>query len=291
MSIMSTNVLTDQNSWEVKRKLRIAILDLYDGAENQGMRCIRTIIDDWARANDYLFSVSEFNVRQKCEVPDTTFDIYISTGGPGSPLESEGTEWEIKMFDWVNQIETWNNGSENFPKKHVFFICHSFQLICRYYQLGLVSKRKSTSFGVFPVHMIEDGYDEPVFENLKNPFYAVDSREYQVTEPNFDAIAARGGKILALEKLRPHVDLERAIMAIRINEYFIATQFHPEADASGMSMYLQRQDKKETVIANHGEPKWKSMIEHLEDPNKISFTNKHILPNFLNLAAGNLVEA
>ena len=129
-----------------------------------------------------------------------------------------------------------------------------------------------------------------LLEKLKNPFYAVDSREYQVTEPNFDAISSRGGKILALEKLRPHVDLERSIMAIRINEYFIATQFHPEADATGMSMYLQREDKKETVIANHGESKWKSMIEHLEDPNKISYTNNHILPNFLNLAARKMVE-
>ncbi len=282
---------TGQGLWGEKRNINIAILDLYDGAENQGMRCIRTIIKDWAAYNEYNVSVKEFNVRQKCEVPGIGFDIYISTGGPGSPLESEGSKWEEAMFNWLKQMEDWNNGPENFPKKHAFFICHSFQVICRHYNLGLVSQRKSTSFGVFPIHMIEDGYEEPVFENLKNPFYAVDSRDYQVTEPNFDAITAMGGKILALEKLRPHVDLERAIMAIRINDYFIATQFHPEADANGMSMYLQREDKKETVITNHGEQKWKSMIEHLEDPNKILFTNKHILPNFLNLAAGNLVEA
>ena len=40
-----------------------------------------------------------------------------------------------------------------------------------------------------------------------------------------------------------------------------------------MSMYLQREDKKNTVIENHGYEKWESMIEHLNDPDKISQTN------------------
>ena len=278
-------------NWNEKRNIKIAILDLYEGFENQGMRCIRAIINEWATSNDFDVTLNEFDVRQKCDVPGTEHDIYISTGGPGSPLDTNNTEWEKYYFKWLKDMETWNNGNHNFPKKHVFFICHSFQLVCRHYNLGLVSKRKSTSFGVFPIYMMDEGFSEPVFDELTNPFYAVDSRDYQVTEPNFEKIEEMGGRILALEKLRPHVKLERAVMAIRINDYFIGTQFHPEADATGMSMYLQREDKKETVIANHGEEKWKSMIEHLEDPNKISYTSSHILPNFLNLAAETLVEA
>jgi hypothetical protein len=73
-------------------------------------------------------------------------------------------------------------------------------------------------------------------------------------------------------------------MAIRFNRYFIGTQFHPEADAIGMSMYLQTEEKKKTVIDNYGEDKWRSMIDHLNDPEKILFTYHHILPNFLNMA-------
>jgi GMP synthase-like glutamine amidotransferase len=80
-------------------------------------------------------------------------------------------------------------------------------------------------------------------------------------------------------------------MSIRFNDYFIGTQFHPEADATGMSMYLQREDKKKTVIENYGEDKWLSMIEHLNDPEKIRWTYSHILPNFLNEAVNTLVEA
>lgn len=125
---------------------------------------------------------------------------------------------------------------------------------------------------------------------MSDPFYAVDSRDYQVIQPDFNRIEELGAKILCIEKERPHVPYERAIMGIRFNEYFIGTQFHPEADAVGMSMYLQREDKKEGVIKNYGLEKWESMMEQLEDPDKILWTYKHIVPNFLNIALNSLKE-
>ncbi len=274
-----------------RNKIRIAILDLNDGKENQGMRCLRDITRHWGEVNDYDLMVQEFDVRVKNEVPGTDFDIYISSGGPGSPLDSINSEWEKKYFTWLHKLELWNNSERHFPKKHVFFICHSFQLVCRHYNIAQVSKRKSTSFGVFPIHPTREGSEEVVFEGLKDPFYAVDSRDYQVTAPDYNKINERGGKILAVEKERPHVPFERAIMALRFNDYFIGTQFHPEADPRGMTMYLQKEDKKKLVIENHGEKKWKSMVEHLNDPDKISYTYSHIIPNFLNQAVNNLVEA
>lgn len=270
--------------------IKIAILDLYEGQANQGMRCIREIINTWAEQYSLDVQFEEFEVRLNLEVPDTSFDIYISTGGPGSPLESIGSKWEEKYFNWLTSIENWNKNSNQKPK-HVFFICHSFQLVCRHYQLGNVCKRKSTAFGVFPIHQLDAGLEETVFDGLKEPFYGVDSRDFQVIEPNHERLRAIGAKILAIEKNRPHVPYERAIMAIRFNDYFIGTQFHPEADAVGMTMYLQREDKKETVIANHGAEKWKSMLEHLGDPDKILWTYSCILPNFLNQAISEPIEA
>ena len=62
----------------------------------------------------------------------------------------------------------------------------------------------------------------------------------------------------------------------------IGTQFHPEADAPGMSMYLQKEEKRKTIIENHGEEKLKSMLKQLNDPDKILWTYSHIIPNFLN---------
>lgn len=275
--------------WTEPKKISVAVLDLYEGQANQGMRCIKEIIHNWALNKGYELVYQEFDVRLQLKVPDTSFDIYISSGGPGSPLESEGSAWEEVYFNWLSSIETWNNRVAEADKKHVFFICHSFQLVCRHYGIGNVCKRKSTAFGVFPVHMLDSGTVEPVFDGLQDPFYCVDSRDYQVIEPDITKLTAMGATILAIEKNRPHVPYERAVMAIRFNEQFMGTQFHPEADATGMHMYLLRDDKKQTVIENHGEAKWQSMVEQLQDPEKILFTYKTILPNFLNLSVQELM--
>ena len=269
-----------------KRLVRIAILDLYEGRPNQGMRCIREIIKEWASTQQLEVDCTEFDVRLSNQLPDNSFDIYISSGGPGDPLQSRFEDWDIAWCRWVDQMERWNNNPSNQQKKFVFFICHSFQLASRFFNVGLVCKRKSTAFGVFPVHMLESGKEEPVFEGLRDPFYAVDSRDHQVIQPNHELLARMGAKLLCIEKSRPHVPYERAVMGLRFNEYMIGTQFHPEADASGMSIHLQTEEKRQTVIENYGEEKLISMLEHLEDPDKIMWTHSHILPNFLNQAIG-----
>jgi GMP synthase-like glutamine amidotransferase len=253
------------------------------------MRCIRQILGKFSEHKNISLHFDEFDVRLKKEVPGFDYDIYISTGGPGSPLGEEDNEWEEKYFSWMKGISDFNSDDENRKKKYVLFICHSFQMACRFFELGNVSKRKSTSFGVFPVHIVEEGKYEPVFNGLPDPFYAVDSRDYQVVEPDYEKIESMGASVLAIEKERPHVPLERAVMAVRFNEYMLGTQFHPEADPEGMTMYLQRQDKKDMVIENHGYEKWQSMIEQLNDPDKISWTYSHVIPNFLDFAMERLL--
>jgi GMP synthase-like glutamine amidotransferase len=271
------------NSSENKT-IRIAILDLNEGKPNQSMRCISQILDEWEMATELNVNRQVFDVRVKNELPDTSFDIYISSGGPGDPISTRYEDWDINWSRWVNEMLRWNNNPANQQKKYVFFICHSFQLASRYFNAGILRERRSTAFGVFPVHMLEDAKDEPVFGGLRDPFYAVDSRDYQLVHPNSHVLKKMGAKILCIEKERPHVPFERAVMGIRFNDYMIGTQFHPEADAIGMSRHLQTDDKRKTVIDNYGEEKLNNMLTHLGDPDKIMWTYSHILPNFLNQA-------
>ena len=270
------------------KHVRVAILDLYEGVANQGLRCIKEILNQHGEMWQLDLVVDEFEVRIEKKVPGLDYDIYISTGGPGSPLETEGSDWEKVYFGWLNHIEKYNSNEANQQKKQVFFICHSFQLVCRHYKIADVTRRKSTAFGVFPIHYLSNAKREPIFKGLKDPFYAVDSRDFQVIQPHQRTIKKMGASILAIEKARPHVPFERALMAIRFNDNMIGTQFHPEADAIGMALYLQTDEKKKTVIENHGVEKWQSMITHLNDPDKIMSTYAHILPNFLNTALARL---
>jgi GMP synthase-like glutamine amidotransferase len=260
--------------------IRIAVLDLYEGVPNEGMRGIQQLIEEFTADSHLPVHFNIYDVRQHYDVPGLDYDIYISSGGPGNPLESEGSVWEQKYFALMDDIHDHN---ERYPerKKHVLLICHSFQIYCRYYGYGNVSKRKSTSFGVMPVHKTDEGMHEPLFRSLNDPMWAVDSRDYQITEPNLEKIKERGGALLCIEKFRPHIDLERAVMAIRFDDAFIGTQFHPEADAPGMRMYLLREDKKELVIEKHGEKKYWDMLDHLNDPDKIMATYHAVVPRFL----------
>ncbi|MBB6325316.1 GMP synthase-like glutamine amidotransferase [Algoriphagus iocasae] len=258
-----------------KKKINLAILDMYDGEANQGMRCIKEIVD---RFSDQI-SYRVYDVRGKAELPDILeYDIYISTGGPGDPLEGDGN-WDLKYFDLLDQIWIWNQNHSQ--KKHILLICHSYQMACRHFGLGKLSKRKSTSFGVMSIHKTIDGMTDPLFQNLDNPFWAVDSRDYQVLQPNHKKFNLLGAKIIALEKIRSHVEYERAIMAIRFSDEIVGTQFHPEADPVSFMAHLKKAEVREKIIASKGKAKFRTMLEHLVDENKIYKTNETLIPNFL----------
>ncbi len=272
-----------------RQPVKVAILDLYNGIENEGMRGFREILDRYKAKNDINLSYEVFDVRKKVEVPGLDFDVYISSGGPGSPIESEGTEWEKKYFRLIDALED-HNLSNTSQKKYGFFACHSFQLMCRKYKLGDINMRKSPSFGVLPVHKTTIAAGEPVFEGLADPFYAVDSRLWQVINPDEKRFAELGMRLTAIEKERPYVDLPRAMMAIRFNDYFFSTQFHPEADAFGISTLLAKEEKKNEVVSEHGIEKYNEMVERLDDPDKLTHTQHTIIPNFLDQAVLSLQE-
>jgi len=262
---------------------------MYNNAPNQGMRSIKAILDrESGKHHGVKFEYSVFETRYLNEQPDISqFDVFICTGGPGDPFDGNGTEWEANYFQMLDQIQAINQTNE-INKKYIFSICHSFQLMCRYFNIATVNKRLKTSFGVFPCHITEEGATEPVFRGLQDPFYIVDSRDWQCVEPNYKRIQELGISILSLEKFRPHVNLEQALMAIRVSPYWLGTQFHPEADPEGMRVNFSLPEKKEQAIQQHGSEKFYNMLDQLEDPDHIWKTNHSILPNFLRNAVENL---
>jgi homoserine O-succinyltransferase/O-acetyltransferase len=255
-------------------KARLAILDLYDGTPNQGMRCIKDIVDSFEGQVTYQV----FDVRGKAEVPDLGFDFYISTGGPGDPRVGDG-HWDEKYFAWLQAIWTWNQQEE--AKKPVFFICHSFQMAVGFFNLAVVSERKSMSFGTFPVHLTDAGVREPVFDGLNNPFWAADFRSYQVTMPNEARFDELGAELLAIEKIRPHVPLERALMAIRFSPEMLGVQFHPEADPEGMIAHFIDPERREAIIEEHGAEKYHRLLADMRHPKRIIHTYSRVLPQFI----------
>jgi homoserine O-succinyltransferase len=259
---------------------RIAILDMYQQVYNQGIACIQKILDTVQHEMGVEFHIQSFDVRTKGEMPGLDFDLYISTGGPGSPMASDES-WEVEYVQWLHALLKKNQIAEPSQKKFAFFICHSFQMVCRMLQIGDLSQRPQKSEGIFPVERTEDGKEDPVFRHLSNPFWVLDSRAYQVTNLNQEKALALGGNLLAIEQANASEERNRAIMAMRFNAEMMGTQFHPEADADGLVRYLENR-----IQTDHEQSAtWRTGLEHaIKYRDAIQQTHHTILPEFLKQA-------
>ena len=254
--------------------LKVALLDMNNNQTNKSIGMLQHTLDgynslDWKR----------YDVRHANQLPDLSYDIYILSGGPGDPLENDGP-WFDRYYTFLDQLWDFNHTAGN-KKKFCLFICHSFQMACHRYGIGTISKRDKYSFGTYPVHKTHEGKDEAYFKALPDPFYIADFRQYQVVQPNYSRLKATGAQILCFEKLRPHVNLERAIMAVRFSETMFGTQFHPEADPAGLREHFVQPERKSTVIDQYGVARYDRMMRDLANPNKIKLTFETIVPAFL----------
>jgi len=240
--------------------IHIAILDLYDGSANVGMDCIMDILDDWSKKQSITIITTVFDVRVKHALPDDTYDLYLSSGGP-----------DLAYCNWLDQMFA--------KKKPVLLICHSFQIACRHFDIGKVGLRKSKQLGILPIHPTAD---HAIFEALPDPFFALESRMYQITEPNDKKIESMGATIIALEKIRPQLPYERALMAVAFSDKMIGVQFHPEATKERLSTYFNTEAIKTAVVEDFSEEKWNQIIQSLEEDSKIKHTCSRFIPNFLN---------
>ncbi len=270
------------------KDLRLALLDMNNNHKNQGMRNITEISQHFKENADEEVTIEIFDVRFKNEIPNINdFDIFISSGGPGNP-HPEGYEWEELYKNFLDQILEHNKTNE--CKKFLFLVCHSFQFASIHWNIGNICLRKSYSFGVMPIHKTEEGANDFLLKNLPQPFFAVDSRAYQFIEPNVEMMTELGMEIMALEKVRPHIHLERAVMAMRFSPEIFGTQFHPEANPKGMMENLKIEKNRLAMIDNYGVEKYLETVDRMDDPDKIVLTQAQILPRFLQHAAKEILK-
>ena len=141
---------------------------------------------------------------------------------------------------------------------------------------------------MLPFEKTRTGKADNMLEQLPNPFYAADIREYQVTNQNKKVIDDMGVKILSYAILDDNAEDEPAIAAVNVSKQIVGTQFHPEADPESMLYHFNRSDEKKQIVATYGEEKYNRMLEILQEPNAVKLTRKTVIPNFLNKAIDEL---
>jgi homoserine O-succinyltransferase/O-acetyltransferase len=262
--------------------LKVALIDLNNNQANKSIGMLQRTLDGYADVMQWR----RYEVRQAQQIPDLSYDMYILSGGPGDPLENDGP-WFDKYLAFLQAL--WDhNHTVGQQQKHCLFICHSFQMACHQYGIGKISRREKYSFGTYPVHKTHEGKDEQFFKPLADQFYIADFRQYQVTQPDYAHLKKIGAKILCFEKLRPHVNLERALMAVRFSPTMIGVQFHPEADPAGLQEHFVQPERRQQVIDQYGEARYTRMMNDLANPTKIQRTFETIVPAFLQDAIHNI---
>jgi len=267
---------------KIHHPVRLAILDMNNNVENMGITSLKRIADRFP-----LIEYEVFDVRYKREIPDLSFDIYLSSGGPGDPLEGDGL-WDKDYFDLMDQL--WEHNKQHEEKKFVFFICHSFQMICNHLAIGQISLRRKESFGIVPVDITIEGATDPLFMALNNPFYGADFRRYEVIYPDANRLEELNSKITALENPDLDIDENRALMAVRFSNEWFGTQFHPEAHPDGMVHYLRRPEKKEMILAQFGMNTYEEMMHNALHPERLAHTRDLILPAFIKDAVDQILS-
>jgi GMP synthase-like glutamine amidotransferase len=263
----------------VSQPIRIALLDLYRGIDNRGIPSLQRLIPD-AGGLDVDVTLDRYDVRGAGDVPGLDYDLFVSSGGPGSPHDGTGTPWEAAYFRWLDALWRHNTQPGTTPKP-ALFICHSFQMMVRHFAVAAVTERRSESFGVYAVHKTEAGRRDPLLAPLADPFYAADFRHWQAVEANDARLTALDAQILAREKPRPHVDLERAIMGLRIGAHLVGVQFHPEANPDGMLAHFRTPERRKQVIDKVGQADYERILHRLRDPDFLQPTFDHVVPTFL----------
>ena len=276
-----TSIYIDQSTCAMeKSQTKVSIIDLYPEAKNPDIQYLEQIVKQYALPE-------VISLRRTGQLPKSDTQIIIVSGGPGDPADLS-EPWTQLFRDWLQGV--WDHNLNKANKKQVFLICHSFQMAAALFDLAELSPRKSPAYGVYNIHQTDKGNSDPIFEGLQTPFYAADFRFYQVCTPNLAQFKQMGASILALEKIRPHVPLERAIMAIRFSEDIVGTQFHPEVSPAQMRNRLRDPQREENLLQSYGEGKYEKMLRYLNDTTKMNKTFELILPNFLKLALHRVEE-
>ena len=78
-------------------------------------------------------------------------------------------------------------------------------------------------------------------------------------------------------------------MAVRFSPEMLGTQFHPEADPAGLLRYFLEEERKKSIVEEHGDSRYDRMIRDLANPLKIQRTFETLIPAFLEGALETLV--
>ncbi|AKT40859.1 hypothetical protein [Chondromyces crocatus] len=266
------------------RPLRLCIVDMNNGHVNQAMRCLRGM------SATFFERVRVYNPDLPCELYEVSprdtndpiprdCDLYIGTGGPGSPFDDDGQPWTYDLGRFLDEtVESVHRGGAD--QRAMFAICHSFEMVVRHFDVAKIAPRIDRKFGIMPIYMTTEGQAHPLLAPFGDRLFAFEHRNWEAIDLDERKLAALGGTLLARES-RDGISKGRAILGLDVAPGIEAVQFHPEADRAGVVNWISRPEQAAAFKATYGEVTYQAMLRTLDDPRRVARTYTLLIPGWL----------
>lgn len=264
--------------------LRVCLVDMNNGHVNQAMRCLRGIVGQFfqkAQQHNPTLQVelSEVSPRDTGERIPRTADLYIGSGGPGSPFEGEGTEWSKDFGEFCDGLVTSHQGPAE-AHRSIFAICYSFELVVMHFGVCEVAPRSERKFGVMPIYTTSEGRHHPLLRAFGDRLFAFEHRNWEAVDLDSRKLSSLGGSVLARES-RDGFSKGRALLGLEVAPGVEAVQFHPEADRAGVMNWVARPEQAAAFREQYGELTYQAMLRTLDDPRRLARTYALVIPGWM----------
>ena len=267
-----------------KKKIRLCLVDMNNGHQNQAVRCFHVLVDSFfakvrAKNPDVECELVRVEPRNKDELPPTDCDFYLSTGGPGGPYDHDADPWLVGYKKWLDAIvEGQIKHGASAPS--LMGVCYTFELLVRHFEVSAMVPRSTRKFGVMPVYMTEDGLRHPLTARFKDRLFAFEHRNWEAIDLDEKKLASLGGKLLAQES-RDGLSKGRGLLAFDFAPGVEGTQFHPEADKGGVVAWVRQREQAAAFVDAYGRDTYERMLKTLDNPLRLGLTFSTMLPGWL----------
>lgn len=266
------------------RPLRLCIIDMNNAHVNQAMRCMRGIVSIFfaqvvAENPGLTCERVEVSPRDTNDAVPRDCDLYLSSGGPGSPFDGDGQPWadDYGRFS-EGLVESCIRGGAD--QRAMFAICYSFEMVVRHFKLAHIGPRAERKFGVMPIYTTTEGQAHPLLSAFGDRLFAFEHRNWEAIDLDEPKLRSLGGELLARES-RDGVSKGRAILGLDVAPGIEAVQFHPEADRPGVMNWVARPEQAAAFKAQYGEMTYQAMLRTLDDPRRLARTYALVIPGWL----------
>jgi len=228
------------------RPLRLCIVDMNNAHVNQAMRCLRGLVSNFfehvrAANPDLVCEKVEVSPRDTNDPVPRDCDLYVSSGGPGSPFDGDGQIWSEDYGEFCDGVmDAASAGGAD--QRALFAICYSFEMVVRHLKLAHIGPRAERKFGVMPIYTTTEGQRHPLLAAFGDRLFAFEHRNWEAIELDEARLRSLGGRLLARES-RDGVSKGRAILALEAGPGIETVQFHPEADRPGVMNWVARPEQ------------------------------------------------